>query len=256
MGGKAAGMARQDRWDSARLGLTLATMGPLLYLQGQQVRRTVPQGSDCFHPEGQLEGAGPALRLAFVGDSIMAGIGHSDPDETLPSQIATQLQAKTGRAVSWQNWAYNGACSQKLLEVVPESLPEVDLVLVSVGVNDAIQLRSPVAYVANLVELARRRPDVPWLLVGLPDLRDFPCFPFPLRSFLAWRVSQLESVAQQLDGPWSAYLLRTRHTLDTFCPDRFHPGPVGCRSWARMMLPTVMERLGVRQRMIYLPVVG
>ena len=45
--------------------MTLATAGPWLYLQGRQVRRRVPQLAECFAPEGQMEGSGPALRLFF-----------------------------------------------------------------------------------------------------------------------------------------------------------------------------------------------
>ncbi|MBN9420342.1 MAG: SGNH/GDSL hydrolase family protein [Candidatus Eremiobacteraeota bacterium] len=243
-------------WDQAKLALTLATAGPWLYWQGQKVRRAVPQLPECFHPQGHLEGSGPPLRLVFLGDSIMAGIGHDDPQGILPAQLVKGLSEKTGRALEWQNLARNGADSAELVQHSPTPLPPADLYLVSVGVNDALKLRSPQAFVENLRQLSQKGNGAPWMLVGLPNLREFPCFPYPLSGFLAWRVSQLEEAALTLPSLWKVHRLRTSHTLDTFSPDGFHPGIIGCRSWASRLVPEVMEMLGVKQKRMMLPVIG
>ncbi|MBS2033787.1 SGNH/GDSL hydrolase family protein [bacterium] len=241
-------------WDQAKLALTLATAGPWLYVQGRQVRRRVPQLNECFHPQGQLDGSGPPIRLVFLGDSIMAGIGHSQAEDTLPYQLVALLAETTGRAVDWQNLAHNGASSADLVSRAPASLPAADLYLVSAGVNDALNLRTPASYAQNLQRLSQRGPGAPWLLVGLPNLREFPCFPYPLSSFLAWRVSCLEHAALGLNSPWNVHRMRDRLTLDTFSPDGFHPGVVGCRSWARRLLPEVMKLLKVPQKRMQLRV--
>lgn len=242
-------------WDQAKLAFTLATAGPWLYWQGQKVRRNVPQLPECFHAEGKAEGSGPPLRLVFLGDSIMAGIGHQDPNGILPAQLVAALTEKTGRAVEWHNLARNGADSAELLRHAPTELPEADLYLVSAGVNDALKLVSPQAFAENLRRLGDRGKGKPWLLVGMPNLREFPCFPYPLSGFLAWRVSQLEGAALTLPAPWKVHRLRTSHTLDTFSPDGFHPGVIGCRSWAGKLLPEVMELLGIKQKRMMLPVI-
>ena len=243
-------------WDHAKLALTLATAGPWLYWQGRQVRRQVPQLPECFQPQGLIEGNGPPLRLVFFGDSIMAGIGHQDPQGTLPAQLVAALAETTGRAVHWLNLARNGASSGELLQHAPPQLPEADLFVVSAGVNDALQLRTPQAFADNLRKLSQRAAGTPWLLAGMPNLREFPCFPYPLSGFLAWRVSQLEEAALRLPPPWQVHRLRTSHTLDTFSPDGFHPGVIGCRSWAKRLLPEAMALLKVKQKRIMLPVVG
>jgi lysophospholipase L1-like esterase len=254
--GTRAAKARIMRsWDQAKLVMTLATAGPWLYLQGRQVRRRVPQLAECFASQGRLEGYGPPLRLVFLGDSIMAGIGHQDPEGILPAQLVAGLCEKTGRAVEWRNLAQNGASSAQLLELAPDNLPPADLYVVSAGVNDALQLRPPAAYAENLRRLSQRGSGAPWLLVGLPNLREFPCFPYPLNQFLAWRCAQLESAALQLGGLWQVHLMRDRLTLDTFSPDGFHPGVVGCRAWARRLLPEVMEILKVKQKRLELRVI-
>ncbi len=242
-------------WDRAKLALTLATAGPWLYWQGRQVRQRVPQLPECFQPHGMLEGNGPSLRLVFMGDSIMAGIGHQDPQGILPAQLVSALAEKTGRTVEWHNLASNGASSAELLQQAPPRLPEADLYVVSAGVNDALQLRTPQAYVDNLRRLCERGSGAPWLLAGLPNLREFPCFPYPLSGFLAWRVSQLEEAALGMPAPWRVHRLRTSHTLDTFSSDGFHPGVIGCRSWAGRLLPEAMELLKVKQKRMMLPVI-
>lgn len=241
--------------DRTKLALTLATAGPWLYLQGRQVRRRVPQLKECFQPQGALEGSGPPLRLVFLGDSIMAGIGHEKAEATLPAQLVAVLNQTTGRRVEWHNLAHNGASSADLLSQTPASLPPADLYLVSAGVNDALNLRSPEAYAENLRQLSQRGGQAPWLLVGLPNLREFPCFPYPLSSFLAWRVSVLEQAALQLGEPWSVHRMRDRLTLDTFSPDGFHPGAVGCRSWAGRLLPEVMALLKVSKKRLELRII-
>jgi len=242
-------------WDFARLGLTLASLGPLFYWQGQQVRKKVPQLPECFEAEGRRQGRDPDLRLTFLGDSIMAGIGHDDPEQTLPAQITRRLAQETGRAVAWRNLALNGACSQRLNRELPDVLPESDLFLVSVGVNDVLQLRSPQAFQKNLMALSRRRPEAPWLLVGLPNLRDFPCLPYPLRDFLAWRMARLDAAAATMGQPWSSFRLLRRLTLDTFSPDQFHPGPLGCQAWAQLISPMILELLKVKRKRLSLTVI-
>lgn len=239
------------------MALTLGTAGPVLYWQGRQVRRKVPQLPECFLDQGQSQGRGPALRLVFLGDSIMAGIGHSDPETIFPQQLVDQLARFGGRALAWNNLARNGACSSQLLHELPQQLPEADLYVVSVGVNDALRLCRPALFRENLEQLSRRgSAGAPWLLIGLPNLLEFPCFPNPLRSFLAWRVRRLEEAALTLGAPWTVYRLRTHHTLDTFTPDLFHPGPLGCQSWARQILPTVTGLLKLPPRRVELTIVG
>jgi lysophospholipase L1-like esterase len=196
-----------------------------------------------------MEGTGPDIRLGFIGDSIMAGIGHQDPEGTLVGHLTRMLAQKCGRSLTWFNLAHNGSCSQQLLKLLPQSLPEVDLWVVSVGVNDALRLRSPSAYLKNLQHLARRAPDTSWFWIGLPNLNDFPCFPYPLRSFLAWRVAQLQRAALTLPAPWHGFELNTRHTLDTFSPDLFHPGDLGCRVWAQKLLPPISKILKLPNRL-------
>ena len=243
-------------WDQAKLAMTLATAGPMLYLQGQKVRQSVPQLPECFATQGQCAGSGPTLRLVFIGDSIMAGIGHQDPQEILPAQLVRALVEKSGRAVHWQNLAINGSTSQSLLQEMPARLPEGDLYLVSAGVNDALQLRTPAAYADNLKRLSERGNGSPWMLIGMPNLREFPCFPYPLSAFLGWRVTQLEQAALGLKAPWHVHRLRTSHTLDTFSPDGFHPGALGCRSWVSQLLTPVMQVLNVKNKRIYLNVIS
>lgn len=185
----------------------------------------------------------------------MAGIGHTEVEGTLVGHLTRLLAEKTGRGVEWHNLAHNGSCSQSLLQLLPADLPQVDLWIVSVGVNDALRLRNPQVYGQNLARLADRSPKVPWLWVGLPNLNDFPCIPYPLRSFLAWRVSKLESTALSLPQPWRSFQLKTRHTLDTFSPDLFHPGALGCRIWAEKLLPTLFQILGLREKIVSLRVI-
>lgn len=173
----------------------------------------------------------------------MAGVGHQDCDTILPFQLCQHLSIHTGRSLQAQNWARNGACTRSVLRELPERLPAVDLMVVSLGVNDALSLRAPQEYHRNLCRLVERCPSARWLFVGLPNLQDFPSLPFPLRNFLAWRLDHLKAAAHHLPPPWSVFRLKNRQTLDTFCPDLFHPGPLACRIWAQQLMPLTLEAL-------------
>jgi lysophospholipase L1-like esterase len=215
--------------------------------QARQVRAQVPVLPECFEPSGSREGQGPPRRLIFIGDSIMAGVGHTLVETTFVGQLTAKLAEATGWALQWHNFAHNGCTSFSLLEVLPACLPEADLVLVSCGVNDALRLRRPGTFQRNLQQLALRCPQAHWLWVGAPNLNDFPCLPFPLRNFLAQKLTALARAADQLPHPWSAFQIEVRLTLDTFGPDQFHPGPLGCHHWTRLLLALVINRLASLQ---------
>ena len=121
--------------------------------------------------------------------------------------------------------------------------PDYDAVLVALGVNDLLRLRSRRAWrrdvAALLAALAGHlRPGGLVVVAGLPDLGRFPSLPQPLRAVLALHARALDSGSAQVAA-------RTPHAVhapapplegdDFFATDGFHPSGAGYARWARAL---------------------
>ena len=118
--------------------LTTALLFPVLLYQGKQARRTTPRlpeagGSPC----GQYGEGTPARRVLVIGESTAAGVGVETHDQGLASQLAKQIHERTGQTIAWHTFGINGIRLGALIRKLETTeLPEADVVLLSMGVND------------------------------------------------------------------------------------------------------------------------
>ncbi|MFZ4481665.1 MAG: hypothetical protein ACOYNZ_17420, partial [Rhodoferax sp.] len=106
-------MTKMRDWER-HLGLAL--LGPLLWLQGQHVRRVTPRLPE---PPGAREGTtgqGPLLRLLIAGDSAAAGVGAACQDAALCGRLVGFLRSH--RTVKWRLLAVNGLDSPGLMKLL------------------------------------------------------------------------------------------------------------------------------------------
>lgn len=189
--------------------------------------------------EGLVPGTGEPFRLAVLGESTVDGVGAASHEEALTGCLARE-HARDGRAVRWQAVGRTGANARTVrAELVPLVRP-ADLVVVALGVNDTLELRTGPAYRRDLlglvVELRRRLGPVGIVLAGVPPMARFPSLPRPLRDVLSARSTALDTAAAALGRvPGVRYVPMDPALLDpdAFAADRFHPGPAGYARWAR-----------------------
>ncbi|WP_290050631.1 SGNH/GDSL hydrolase family protein [Amycolatopsis solani] len=214
----------------------------VLIAQAVYVKRTTPRLPGAAGPtEGLVPGDGEPFRLAVLGESTVDGVGAADHEEALTGCLAREL-ARDGRAVRWQAVGRTGANARTVrAELVPLIRP-ADLVVVALGVNDTIELRTAPAYrrdlLALVVELRRRLGPVDVVLAGVPPMSRFPALPRPLRDVLSARSSALDAAAAELVRvPGVTHLPMDPALLDpaAFASDRFHPGPAGYARWAQTL---------------------
>lgn len=200
------------------------------------IRRLREAGASvpALRHEARLAGRGETLRLVVIGDSAAAGHGLPDADAGLARQVAKRLNARTGRPVRVASRAVDGATTADVHErQVPEVPADADVVLVGVGVNDAIRGRSRTRVTATtealLTDLRRTAPRAEVVLMTCPDLGSapgLPAVPRPVVRRWCRRVAAAQrSAAEDLgiavagaDGHLPAA---------AFGPDGFHPGPGG-----------------------------
>jgi lysophospholipase L1-like esterase len=214
----------------------------VILAQALYVKRKTPRLPGAAGPtEGLIKGEGEPFRLAVLGESTVDGVGAKDHEEALTGCLAREL-ARDGRAVRWQAVGRTGANARIVrAELVPLVRP-ADLVVVALGVNDTIELRTAAGYRRDLlelvVELRRRLGPVEVLLAGVPPMSRFPALPRPLRDVLAARSTALDAAAATLKRiPGVTHLPMDPRLLDpaAFASDRFHPGPAGYARWAQTL---------------------
>jgi len=210
--------------------------------------RRLPPARD---PVGRVGTGGRNLRLAGLGDSIIAGIGVATQSQALLGQVAEQAAAMAGATVDWRAFGESGATTQVVQETLLRRVIdfEPELVVLSVGVNDAIAGVRPAHFRQRLREivdaLARsmRRPAI--VFAGLPPLASFPALPWPLSELLGERARSLQEAAVQLTGFRGLRVVTfpARLPARAFSADRFHPGVHGCRDWAGWVVNGLAPRL-------------
>ncbi|WP_035857231.1 SGNH/GDSL hydrolase family protein [Cryptosporangium arvum] len=211
------------------------------------ISRRIPHLPDAAGPLSGSTSEGAGLSLLFVGDSSVAGVGAAHHEEALAGQFSTALAGHTGAPVAWRVLARSGDTVRGITELVTtqaETL-DADLVVLSAGTNDALRLRRPSAWRADvtvLVEALRERlgRPVPVLLVGLPPVHRFGSLPRLVRWSIGGYAMLLDRQLARLgaEHPGLRHLLPgplPTNTAQFFAVDRFHPSPAGYRAWARLL---------------------
>jgi lysophospholipase L1-like esterase len=182
-----------------------------------------------------LPGTAPARRVVVLGDSAAAGHGLPSADAGLARRVGRALHAADGRATAVRSVARDGAVTA---DVLAEQLPAAagaDVVVIGVGVNDAIKRPRLGPVMSDLRSVLRgvraaaaARAAV--VLLTCPDLSAAPGVPWLLRPVLGWRCRALArrqaGVAAELGVPVVA-VDRTALTPSVFGTDGFHPGALG-----------------------------
>ncbi|MDQ3681330.1 MAG: SGNH/GDSL hydrolase family protein [Actinomycetota bacterium] len=203
---------------------------------------------------------GGGLRMVWLGDSTAAGVGASDPDRSLPLQVAAGL----GRPVEVVVLARSGA---RLGDVLDDQLPRVaaldpDVVVVSIGANDVVHLTTKSRFTSRYRRLLDQlRPSVTGpsvtgpsvVVLGIPDMGAPPRFAQPLRAVAGWRGRALdhgirEAVAGRSEVRHVDIAGRTgpgmRRDPDRyFALDRYHPNEAGYGLWAGAVLEVLRSVL-------------
>lgn len=228
--------------------ISTALLAPLLVWQGKHTRRTTPRLPEAGgEPHGQYGEGKPALRLLVIGESTAAGVGVAHHQAGLASQLARQLYQQSQHPIAWHSHGINGIRLQALLDDLKTAeLPDTDITLLSMGVNDTTGLTPRRRYREQLLTLAARLPK-PLYLLSVPPMHRFTALPSPLRQLLGWRARQLDAIQQQLarerpdDFIHLAY--PTMNDPALLAEDGYHPGARGYQAMATALAPALTARL-------------
>lgn len=221
------------------------SFGPLLWLQGQYVRKRtllLPE------PTGQRvgkSGSGQVLRLLILGDSSAAGVGVADQKYGLLGQILQRLSPHY--QVDYELRARTGARTrdvhndlQQAIDIEWPTHRQFDVVVTALGVNDVtgqLSLSQWSRQQQLLLQTIHRKLMPRYIIVsGLPPIHLFPALPSPLRHYLGSWANLFNAVLEKLTAQQtSATIISVRdlaQPLDV-AEDGFHPGPETYQKWGQ-----------------------
>ena len=217
---------------------------PLSAVQGLWLRYTATRLPEATGARKGICGQGAELHLLALGDSIIAGVGTGSIEHSLPVQFANALASIRRCSVHWRVMGANGADISDLrhsIELLSHQ-QQIDLILISIGVNDVTGLSSTRRWrsqVNQLVsELAVKWPQARVIFIGLPPMGQFPLPPQPLRFTLGQRAATLDAIAAGI----IARQVRMLHIPtdinpleQEFCEDGFHPSAESCADWSLVL---------------------
>ena len=194
-------------------------------------------------PAGTVGQGACEVRLLVVGESSAVGVGVRSYDETLAAHIAAIYSERSGCVVHWSAIGKSGATVDELSALLAQQPPDslkADIVVMAIGVNDVLRLRSPLHWrrsLRSLIDLLQVSTGCQLMLLSpIPPLWKFVLLPVPLRYLLGAQALLLDGCSQIVVARDS----RVRHLciplLDQtsmLCEDRFHPSSCGYREWAR-----------------------
>ena len=202
-------------------------------------------------------GDAPALRMAVLGDSTVAGVGSPTVDEALPVLLATRVADATGRPVDVRGHGVSGARTATVLRDQLPLVERADVVVVVVGSNDATHATPWTSFRTQLDALLGNlgATGAAVVLAGTPRFHRNPIIPEPLRTMVD-RYSTLlrgEQRAAAAVTPGVVFVDLAEEASPRFLgvpeatsPDGFHPSPMGYGFWADALAPAVVEALAER----------
>lgn len=200
----------------------------------------------------------PAVELAALGDSGMAGVGVREPAETLPALLARRVADGLGRPIHVVGYGRPGARTADVLgEQVRLIRGPVDACVLMVGTNDVVRgtpwPRLARETAALLDELAAF--GAPVVLSSLPEFRAMTAVPRTIRPLVlagaaGARAAQWHA-ARDREGVLFVDVRRAvgRRFLREpamMNADAFHPSALGYALIADVLAPALVERLKIR----------
>lgn len=212
------------------------------------------------------------FNVMIIGDSAAAGVGSQTQTDALAGQLipALQQQLSTNDSLhsrfdrlNWSLQATTGHTSfdilRQLYVLAPSSQP-VDVMIISVGVNDTITNTSAAKWqqqLEDIIAIAQRKFGVHQLIFcSLPPMAQMPALPKPLNQFIGAKAFKLDKIlqhvcAQHEDVHYMAadFNLMARENANgmpidastIFASDGFHPSPIAYGYLAQQLAALIAE---------------
>lgn len=258
-------------------------LAPVYFHQGRKIKREtvrLPEPNGERHGFVQLSPSNDnpkdegktTLNLMVVGDSAAAGVGSQTQQEAMVGKLIPILaqQLSTYPAFSLLNWSLQATTGHtsfdilRRLYVLPAPSQPVDIMLLSMGVNDTtsnVAVDKWKQQIEDIIAIAQRKFGVRELIfLSLPPMADMPAIPAPLNNFVGAKALILDQILQQVCATHDGvnYMatdfarMIEEHSNGTpidisvmFASDGFHPSSLMYGYWAQQLVERIIELLAI-----------
>lgn len=228
---------------------------PLLMYQGKQVREHTlrlppPTGArkgfvqhETSHAQTSHAQKSNSLNLLVLGDSAAEGVGASTQETALLGQLVGLLAST--HSVNFQLIANTGDTTADIIAHLKKHMADddciknIDLVVVSAGVNDVTTLTKVTAWqqqVTQLIYLLQHKLGAKHIIfTAVPPMQLFTALPTPLNTWLGLRATMLNQALEKIcdQQPHTHFLaLALPNDPAYLATDGFHPAAPTYAAWA------------------------
>lgn len=200
-----------------------------------------PVRADSYETQGQP--GSQTLRVAFVGDSLTAGVGTTRFEDAFPYQVTAMIAKDT--PVRLTTHAVPGyKVADALRDLVPLAVgDEADVVFVLIGANDIHGQTSLADFrrgYETILKTLKGRPATQVYAVTVPKIGSpYLLYP-PYNWYFHWRTDRFNDVIAQAAQAQGATLIdlaaltseRLASAGPEYSNDEFHPSALGYHYWA------------------------
>lgn len=235
-----------------------------MYIQGKQIRAKVPKLPEADNPQGiEIGTVKSALKVLFIGESTIAGVGVATHAEGFAGAFAKLLSQITNQTVDWKVFAKIGYTVRQINDDIIPKIDEdtADLIVIGIGGNDAFTLNRPWAWRSEvqrmIIQLKHKYPNRPILFCNMPPIKEFPAFT-PLIQWVMGNLVEIlgEELAMEVKNHTNVYYAneviklvnwRERYGLsfapNTFFSDGVHPSKLTYQVWAEDMVRIAVSQI-------------
>ncbi len=221
---------------------------PIILFQAVYARWHTPRLPEAKKPtEGRSPSAlFPPLKIAFIGESTIAGVGASDMSKALTGCTIRALESHY--CVKWSIVGHNGIRIAELLSyMTADNLSGQQIIVVAIGANDTTKLTKYTNWIEGLnkfVTVIRKHSKAPIIFSQLPPMHLFTALPQPLRTVVGRRAKLfdkgLKSMCNSTEG--CHYLpLNFEPKPGYLASDGYHPSELAYQEWADQLATVIRE---------------
>ncbi len=237
----------------------LIPCAPILYLQGQRVKRSLPEFQEAQKPQGTARPSTsekpekPPFRLLCLGESTKAGVGVDTHEEGFSGSMAQLIADQQKRVVEWRVHAKSGSTAAGLThKIVPTiDAAEADLLIIGIGANNAFRFHKPSKWRKDMIDLTeslrKKFPHTPIAFLNMPPIKAFPAFPGLMQFFVGNLVELFGQELEELIKPYNSVYYNSAALApdewpqkwglaadpNTFFSDGIHPSALTYQLWAK-----------------------
>jgi len=223
---------------------------PVAAWYGLGVRKRTPRLLPPHGPQtGKLGDGAAQIRVLFMGDSSVAGVGVDDISQTLAPQVARSIHARNSETVSWRAAGANSAMAKDLRDYILPNIDQRDFthIILCIGTNDMKNFltanRFKKGFGGLLYAIHARWPQAKVIWSPVLNMPDVPALPPILTWILKLRTQIINSMGNRMCRERQAIAATPMsvHSDSGFAIDRFHANAKGYQFWAEHLTRIIMD---------------